>query len=128
MPRMTKTERLARERLIYHLWRADEDRLPLSEMRAEAPDAWHTIESDLDCFEAKEKITLYLDRSVARLFRSMGKGYQARINRILNTWMAMKMAGHIEEEAALAKRRSEMLAAEKETGVRPGWGPGLQDG
>lgn len=46
---MTKTERLARRRLMYHLWLQDEDSLPLDTIRAELPDAWHTVEADIDC-------------------------------------------------------------------------------
>ena len=37
-------------------------------------------------------ISAYLDRAVVRCFRAMGGGYQARINRILETWVQMKMA------------------------------------
>lgn len=127
MPQMTKTERLARRRLIYHLWLADEDILPLTEIRAEVPLAWHMIEADVDCAEAKRKVSLYLDKSVAAMFQAMGKGYQARINRILNTWLQMKMAGLMEEDAALAARRKDVLAAEKESGDYPGWGEGMRD-
>lgn len=120
---MTKSERLARRRLMYHLWLQDEDSLPLSEIRAEIPDAWHTVEADIDCYEPKQKLTLYLDQSVARLFKGMGKGYQARINRILQLWLQMKMAGLVEESAGLIERRQQVLAREKRTGERPGWGP-----
>lgn len=50
------------------------------------PDAWRSIEHDIPVEEPKEKVTLYLDRSLVRLFRNMGRGYQARINRILVLW------------------------------------------
>ncbi|WP_299963110.1 BrnA antitoxin family protein [uncultured Roseobacter sp.] len=127
MAQMTKSERLARRRLMYHLWVQDEDSPPLQEMRAELPEAWHTVEADIDCYEPKEKITLYLDQSVAKLFRGMGKGYQARLNRILQLWLQMKMAGLMEEDAALSKRRSQLMAAEQETGRYPGWGPVVRE-
>ena len=120
---MTKSERLARRRLMYHLWLQDEDSLPLSEIRAEIPDAWHTVEADFDCYEPKQKLPLYLAQSVARLFKGMGKGYQARINRILQLWLQMKMARLVEESAGLIERRQQVLAREKRTGERPGWGP-----
>lgn len=120
---MTKTERLARRRLMYHLWLQDEDSLPLDAMRAELPDAWHTVEADIDCYEPKAKLTLYLDQSVVKLFKGMGKGYQARINRILQLWLQMKMAGLVEEGTSLIERRQALLAAEKQTGAHPGWGP-----
>lgn len=71
--------------------------------------------------EKKEKVTLYLDRSVARCFRGMGRGYQARINQLLRTWMQMKIAREVEIDEALNERRrltSEefevMLAAQEE--------------
>lgn len=124
---MTKTERLARRRLMYHLWLQDEDHLPLEEMRAEIPDAWHMVEADIDCTEPKAKMTLYLDQSVARLFKGMGKGYQARINRILQLWLQMKMAGLMEEGAGLMARRQQVLDAEKTSGNHPGWGAAIED-
>lgn len=127
MPRMTRTEKLARRRLIYHLWLAEEDDLPLARMRDEMPETWHMIEADIDCDEPKRKVTLYLDTSVAKMFQSMGKGYQARINRILATWLQMKMAGLIQEEIALANRRGRLLTEEEQSGARPGWGPGLRE-
>lgn len=128
--KLTKTERLARRRMIWNLWRAGEDDVPLDEVRTEVPDAWHIIVEDIDCHEPKEKVTLYLDRSVARSFRAMGKGYQARINRILQTWLQLKMANLLQAEAALKKRLGETLAHEKtypEGTKRPGWA-GMVDG
>jgi len=119
---MSKTERAARRRLIYHLWLASEDRLPWDELRAEVPDAWHMIEADIECHEPKEKVTLYLDKSVAKMFRAMGHGYQARINRILDSWLQLKIAAMLDTEAALARRQRDLLEQEKATGELPGWG------
>jgi hypothetical protein len=126
MAAMTKTERLARRRLVYHLWLASEDRLPMRELRDEVPDAWHLIEADLDCRAPKQKMTLYLDAPVAKMFKGMGRGYQARINRILATWVEMKI-GHVMEAEAimLADRRRAILDAEQVEGsetVGRGWG------
>lgn len=128
--KLTKAERLSRRRLIWNLWRAGEDDVPLDEVRDEAPDAWHTIIEDIDCYEPKQKLTLYLDGSVVKAFRAMGKGYQGRINRILSTWLAMKMANLMDTEAALQKRMHETLRYEKtypEGTKRPGWGPMVDD-
>ena len=44
----------------------------------------------------KTKITLRLDESVAKFFRAMGPGYQARINRILGTWAQLKIGEALE--------------------------------
>ena len=58
----------------------------------------------MECSEPKEKITLYLDRSVVRLFRAMDRGYQGRINRLLSTWAQMKIAGEVALEDKLKAR------------------------
>ena len=42
--------------------------------------------------------------SVAKFYRAMGEGYQARINRLLRTWAQMKIAGEVQLDAHLAKR------------------------
>lgn len=98
----------------------------MRELRDEVPDAWHLIEADLDCFAPKQKMTLYLDAPVAKMFKAMGRGYQARINRILGTWMEMKI-GHVmeAEKIMLADRRRAILDAEQVEGSETagrGWG------
>ena len=90
-----KTRKLAEARfhqLLYLQSMAASEDLFLETARKEVPDAWHTLEMDIEAEGPKEKVTLYLDRAVIRMFRQMGKGYQGRINRILETWMQMKMA------------------------------------
>ena len=54
------------------------DELFLETARKEIPEAWHTLEMDVEAEGPKEKVTLYLDRAVIQMFRKMGKGYQAR--------------------------------------------------
>ena len=103
--RVTKTERIAKERFTYHMWRlAGEMDLTDYDSRAHVPDAWHCIEQDIDCEEPKVKVTLYLDRSVARCFKAMGKGYQARINRLLQTWLQLRASGMLETDRVLRER------------------------
>ena len=104
MARMTKTERIAREGLMKNLIHLNRDGWISSMIEDEIPDAWHMLEADLDVAEKKEKVTLYLDRSVARAFRAMGTGYQARINRLLATWVQMKIANEIKLDDILQKR------------------------
>ena len=104
----TKSERIAREKLFRHLWEERIDVIP-DDLRERVPEAWHTLEMDLDVDEPKVKITLYVDASVARFFRGMGRGYQDRINRILGTWAQMKIAGYLEAEAYFRKRVEEMV-------------------
>jgi hypothetical protein len=104
MARMSKTERLARDRLMRDLIHLNRDGWITSTLAEAVPDAWHTLEADTDVDEPREKVTLYLDRSVARFYRAMGRGYHARINRLLRTWAQMKIAGEVRLDAYLAKR------------------------
>lgn len=90
-----KTRKLAEARfhqLLYLQTLASSEDYFLETARKEVPEAWHTLEMDVETERPKEKVTLYLDRAVLAMFREMGKGYQGRINRILETWMQMKMA------------------------------------
>jgi len=116
---LTRSERIARDRLFRHLWEGRDDHLSEA-MREQVPEAWHTLEYDLDVTEPKVKLTLYLDASTAKFYRAMGPGYQGRINRILATWAQMKIAGLIATEAHMAKRMDALMAAERaRMGNRP---------
>jgi uncharacterized protein (DUF4415 family) len=90
---MTKGQRIARERLQRHLAELEADRPDWDRIRRLVPDDWHRVAQDVDVEERKEKVTLYLDRSVVRVFRAMGLGYHARINRLLATWVQMQAGG-----------------------------------
>ncbi len=100
----TKAAQNARAQLIWDLTYLRRDRLINADIRDEVPEAWHTLAADFPPEETKEKVTLYLDRSVAKVFRAMGKGYQAQINRLLRTWVQMKIAEEIRIDEALEAR------------------------
>ncbi len=106
--RLTKTERLARQK-IYRFFAEQNQSIESVlawNLREEVPDAWHTLEYDIDVEEPKVKITLRLDASVAKFYRGMGKGYQERINRILSTWATMKIGRFLELERKMEERIS----------------------
>lgn len=111
----TKTQRLARERFLYHfaLKSVDFDRHVADYIRKEIPDAWHMLEADIDVEEPREKVTLYLDRSVVRVFRAMGKGYHRRINHLLATWVQMKAGELLERDDRLNKRINKDLGLDE---------------
>lgn len=88
----TRTQRLARQRLTLLLYGLSRDDDWLGELQRLIPDAWRTLEVDVPVTEKKEKVTLRLDESVAKFFRAMGPGYQARINRLLATYAQMRIA------------------------------------
>lgn len=125
MPRiMPKAERIARERIVRFLYeesQLDDDILPVA-LRDRVPDAWHTLEHDLDVEEPKVKVTLRLDASVAKFYRGMGTGYQARISRILALWAHMKIGKQLKlEERAYAglKERNRLDDEARARGEEP---------
>ena len=107
MTRMSKSERIAREGLMKNLIFLQQDRWIPAAIAEEIPEAWHTLAADVEVAEKKDKVTLYLDRSVLRFYRAMGQGYQARINRLLVTWAQMQIAGEVRLEEALVRRVEE---------------------
>ncbi len=126
MAQMTKTERLAREKLVSLML---EDSLDVvmdpRHIEQKVPEAWHTLERDLDVSEKKVKVTLWLDESVARFYRAMGKGYQPRINRILATWAQMRILNWLKERDVSAARNMALLEDDAEARARGEEPPGL---
>jgi uncharacterized protein (DUF4415 family) len=89
---LTKTRRLALDRLGKRSAELRETPAWVYDLKAEVPAAWATLAQDIDVEEPRDKITLRLDRSVAQFYRAMGPGYQARMNRVLATYAQMKIA------------------------------------
>jgi len=103
----TKRQRIAEEMATKDLaWLEMSRHVPYS-LEKRAPKDWFTIRHDFDCTEPKVKLTLYLDKSVVTVFKAMGKGYQARINRILSAYLHMEVAGFYDGWERLKKRRRE---------------------
>lgn len=97
--RQTATAKLARERLARYLQELDNDEGRWWRVQDLVPEAWATLEEDIWCEEEKIKLTIRLDASVVKFFRAMGKGYQARMNRVLATYAQMKI-GEVERYRA----------------------------
>lgn len=129
MPRMSKTERISRQRMIRYLY---EDQMGDNDielaLRDKVPDAWHTLEHDLDVEEPKVKVTLRLDASVARFYRGMGVGYQARISRILGLWAHMKICDMLRMEEKYHEQMARWNAKDREAEARGEEGGGFGTG
>lgn len=110
----TKAARQARDKLLWDLTWLHRDNLVMTGIREDIPNEWHTLEVDIAVEEAKDKVTLYLDRSVARTFKAMGKGYQSRINRLLRTWLQMKIADELRIDEMLRVQMAEEREKEAE--------------
>ncbi len=121
MPRLTKAQRLARQGMIRFLHEEALESSDLSlSLRDKVPVAWHTLEHDLDVREPKVKITLCLDQSVAKFYRAMGEGYQARINRILALWAHMKIGNALRMEEAVRSQMKQIAADDQRQIERDG--------
>ncbi len=87
-PALQQLEQLRREMKI------DYDLLQL----AEIPREWHTIEDRVPVRPRKVRINARYDEDVARFFRGMGEGYQARMNAVLRAWMLAVQARVIQSK------------------------------
>ncbi len=117
-PRRPQREQAAREMLLKDLTYLYRETWIPNMMADETPDAWHTLLHDLDVEAKKQKVTLYLDRPVAKFFRDMGLGYQARINRVLSTFVQMHAAKQVRLEDMLNER---IASNAPEDAVWAGW-------
>lgn len=98
----TKTQAMHLERLMLNAQHLESEDLSDYDIQHLIPVAWDTLERDVDVEEKKVKITLRLDESVAKFYRAMGTGYQARMNRILATFAQMRMGQVMMENARVA--------------------------
>ncbi len=87
------------------------------------PPAWDEIWKDEDRrHPVRQRVTMQMDADVVKFFKAMGEGYQARINRVLRTFMHYRLAGIVEgPDTTDYVLRPETLVSETE-GDRPGWG------
>ena len=58
------------------------------------PEMWHDIVKSYD--EEKDKITIRVDRSAVKFFKSMGPRYQVKMNLVLRAFVQARAAGMLE--------------------------------
>lgn len=114
-----KSKRLAAARYRALMAQMNDDELRFEDLKDVVPEEWHTLELDLDCIAPKDKVTLYLDRAVARTFKAMGQGYQARINRVLELWLQLQIAKPWHEEREIVEWAAEALEAQDRADYQP---------
>ncbi len=64
--------------------------------RATIPPEWHRIEREVPVRPKKVPVSLQLDADVARWFRALGQGHQARMNAVLRAYMLAVVSREIE--------------------------------
>ncbi|RED11962.1 BrnA antitoxin family protein [Pontivivens insulae] len=90
--KQTREELRAETELV--LWLSEQTmELKRAEMLREwVPADWADVERNVECRPARTRITLRVDADVARFFRKMGPGYQARMNAVLRTYYLSRKA------------------------------------
>ena len=96
-----------RDQLLRDMMRLSQDKMILSFMHDFVPPEWHSLTWDMETQPKKDKVTLYIDQPVIKFFRSMGSGYQARINHLLRSYMRLQVQGLLDTERALKERTQE---------------------
>ncbi|MGB8623272.1 MAG: BrnA antitoxin family protein [Paracoccaceae bacterium] len=86
-------------------------------LQGRIPGTWHEIARDRGAGR-KTRITLRVEAEVVRFFKSMGEGYQAKMNDVLAAWMHGRLAGFIEGPETLDIFKRDW--AEQEP--KPDWG------
>lgn len=88
------------------------------------PKEWHDIAIEQGP-GPKTKVSLYVDARVLKFFRATGKGWQGRVNLVLEAYVLARAASAVRGVERFDLRRS----AEKERvdGPPPGWGQTLKD-
>jgi len=81
------------------------------------PSEWHHIARKRGR-DKKIKITIGVEAGLVRFFKSMGTGYQNRMNDVMSVWMHARLAGLIEG----AETMNEFRIKECEEDPKPEWG------
>ena len=119
--KMTKSERL------HWMYGADAMRKIEFEIHSQlvgwnaVPRDWHYIWENKDRRDAnRTKLTARFDADVVKFFRSMGEGYQQRMNRVLRAYMHMRLAKLVEgpDTTDYVLNPERMM----ERGATPEWG------
>ena len=106
MPRKTRAQMTALDRLQRDIIFLDRETWSSKEIVHHIPPEWHTLEHDVDVEPKKQKVTLYLDAPVVRYFRGMGNGYQERLNRLLSC-LNMKLVDELKMDEYLEREVGE---------------------
>jgi len=115
-PPKTKTERINHYYMMDAMRRFEWDMHHTVFRDQRIPKAWHEIAAEKR--ETKTKVTIALDDDVIKFFKSMGPGYQPRINDVLRSFMHMKLRGMLNGSETV----EEMQRAELQDTLKPKWG------
>ncbi|MEM6932218.1 MAG: BrnA antitoxin family protein [Pseudomonadota bacterium] len=93
-PRRTASQIRANLQMLDEIAALEKD-IRERELRDLIPSEWHSLEEDIPTRPRKQRVTAAIDSDVLCFFRKMGHGYQARMNRVLRTYMLARLAKEI---------------------------------
>ena len=111
-----RTERFHHYYMVDALRRFEYDMHNAIAMNGRVPNAWHDLATKRE--SKTERVTIRLDADVVKWFRSMGPGYQPRINAVLRAFMHAKLMGLLQGDETFDMFRDPMHAGME----RPEWG------
>ncbi|MEO0913857.1 MAG: BrnA antitoxin family protein [Pseudomonadota bacterium] len=95
----TKAEERAHSELLIELAEMD---LWMHQFRLKEgfiPEGWEDMEERAPVTEPKTKVTISIDTKVLRWFKGLGRGYQARVNAVLRTYMLSILSKEVQSRA-----------------------------
>ncbi len=87
----------AREHIEAEKAKIEERKTNRRELLESLPSEWGYLHLQVPCEPYREKVTLRINRDVLRFFRKMGKGYQARLNAVLEAYVHVRKEKMMEE-------------------------------
>lgn len=94
----SKAEEQSFARLVADLEAQEQSFARLNLTRRLIPPGWHDLERQAPVTPPKRKLTLALDADMVDWFRSLGRGYQPRMNAVLRAYMHAIIAKEVERE------------------------------
>jgi len=93
--KLTKKERVDITMLMDAVAQSEFDLLHPVARLGHYPMEWQSIALD-GVTPTRTRITARFDSDVVKFFRSLGPGYQEKMNRVLKSWMLMRLTGFLE--------------------------------
>ncbi len=119
--------KLPKARRVGYFWMADvmrrleHDLHHRIELTGQVPKLWEEVGKTRGP-QPKVRISLWVERDVVRVFKSMGAGYQTRMNDVLRLWVQARIAGVIR-----SVEQAEMFEARDGRAPAPQWGEAERD-
>jgi len=120
LAKLTKTQRENYHYMADAMRRLEWDLHHTIEQSRKIPVGWHAI-AEQRYPKRKVRVTMLLEEDVVRFFKSMGTGYQGRMNEVLRVWMHGRLAGIIRGADTMDYYKRRVVDLECD-GPRPEWG------